>query len=82
MEDDVHYRAHMSPPFGRVLSQIASVRIPHSYKRRGSIVGFYWIVCVINGRYTEVVDIWESWFKWTSLSASGKSIFHSWMPVT
>ena len=75
MEDDVHYRAHKSPPLVRVQSQMASVHIPHSYKRRGSTVGFYWIV-LINGRPTEVVDIWESWF------ASGKSVFHSWTPVT
>jgi len=46
MEDDVHYRAHKSPPLVRVLSQMASLHIPHSYKWRGSIVGFYWIVCV------------------------------------
>jgi hypothetical protein len=82
MEDDVHYRAHKNPPLVHVLSQMASVHMPHSYKRRESIVGFYWTVCVINGKSTEVVDIWESWFKWTSLFASGKSVFHSWTPVT
>jgi hypothetical protein len=30
MEDDVHYGANKSSPLGRVLSQMASVHIPHS----------------------------------------------------